>query len=84
MENDCRWILYFPIFPQRWPVKFGTNLTRVEVSSFELARFVLEDGIAKFEAEFRSGNELPSTEVLSGIGTNPREVPRSSFLSIPP
>ena len=71
MGNGCRWILYFPTVPQRWPVKFGTNLTQVEVSSFEWIGFVLEDSIAKVEAKFRSGNELPSTEVLLGIDTNP-------------
>ena len=76
--------MYFPTIPQRWPIKFGTNLTQAEVSSFKSARFVLEDGIAKVEAEFWSDNELPSTEVLAGIGTNPREVPRSFFQSIPP
>ena len=64
--NGCRWILYFPTVPQRWPIKFGTNLTQAEVSSFESVRFVLEDGIAKVEAEFRSGNELHGTKVLSG------------------
>ena len=31
--GGCRWILYFPSIPLRWPVKFGTNLTQVEVSS---------------------------------------------------
>ena len=84
LGNGCRWILYFPSVPQRWPVKFGTNLTQVEVSSFESVGFVLEDGIVKVEGESCPGNELPGTEVMSGIGTNPRDVPKSSFLSIPP
>ena len=46
--------------------------------------FVLEDGIAKVEGESQSGNEFCGIEVISGIGTNPRDVPKSSFLSIPP
>ena len=54
------------------------------MSSFESVGFVLEDGIAKVEAKFRSRNELSGTEVLSGIGTNSREVPKSSFLSMLP
>ena len=82
--NGCRWILYFPTILQRWHVKFGTNLIQEEVSSFESAGFVFEDGIAKVETKFRSVNELLGTEVLPRIGTNLREVPRSSFLSIPP
>ena len=53
------------------------------MSSFESAEFVLEDGIARVEGESRSGNELLSTEVISGIGTNSLDVPKSSFLSIP-
>ena len=84
LGNGCRWILYFSTIPQRWLVKFGTYLTHVEVFSFESTGFVLEDGIAKVERESRSGNELPGTEVVSGIGTNPPDVPKSSFLSIPP
>ena len=79
-----RWILYFPSVPLRWPVKFGTNLTQVEVSSFESPGFVLEDGIAKVDGESKSGTELPSTKVISGMGTSPVDVPKSSFLSIPP
>ena len=54
------------------------------MSCFESAGFVLEDGIAKVEGESRPGNELPGTEVISGICINPRDVPKSSFLSIPP
>ena len=54
------------------------------MSSFESTGFVLEDGITKVEGESQSGNELPGMEVISGIGTNPQDVPKSSFLSIPP
>ena len=54
------------------------------MSGFESFGFVLEDGIAKIEGESQSGNELPVTKVISGIGTNPRDVAKSSFLRIPP
>ena len=54
------------------------------MSSFESAGFVLEDGIAKVDGESQSGTELPSTKVISGMGTSPVDVPKSSFLSIPP
>ena len=54
------------------------------MSSFESAGFVLEDGIVKVDGESQSGTELPGTKVISRIGTNPRDVPKSSFLSIPP
>ena len=54
------------------------------MSRFESAGFVLEDGIAKVDGESQSGTKLPSTKVISGIGTNPLDVPKSSFLSIPP
>ena len=54
------------------------------MSSFESVGFVLEDGIAKVDGESQSGTELLGTKVISGIGTNPMDVPKSSFLSIPP
>ena len=54
------------------------------MSSFELAGFFLEDGIAKVDGESQSGTELLITKVISGIGTNPQDVPKSSFFSIPP
>ena len=54
------------------------------MSSFESVGFVLEDGIAKVDGESQSGTELLGTKVISGIGTNPLDVPKSSFLSIPP
>ena len=84
LGGGCRWILYFPSVPLRWPVKFGSNPTQVEVSSFESVGFVLEDGIAKVDGESQSGTKLFGTKVISGIGTNPVDVPKSSFLSIPP
>ena len=47
LGQGCQWIVCYPSVPKKWPIKFGTNLSQVEVTSFESAGFLLEDGMPK-------------------------------------
>ena len=47
LRQGCQWIVYYPSVPKKWPIMFGTNLSQAEVTSFEFARFLLEDGMPK-------------------------------------
>ena len=46
LGSPCKSIMYYPDIPKKWPIKFGSSLTQSEVTAFEAAGFVLDDGEA--------------------------------------
>ena len=77
-------IIYFLNVPKRWPFKLGTGLTQAEVTNFESARFVLEDGFGTVQRKPLVGGEIPGTQGVPRLDLDPLKVPFSSFLEVPP
>ena len=46
--NKEKYVLDWPIVPNTWPIKIGTNLSRKEILAFEDARFQLQQREALF------------------------------------
>ena len=42
----CKLIMYYPDILDKWPVKIDSNLSQSEVTAFESAGFILDDGQA--------------------------------------
>ena len=42
----CKSIMSYPDIPEKWPIKIGSSLIQSEVTAFEAAGFVLDDGKA--------------------------------------
>ena len=42
----CKPIMFYPDIPEKWPIKIRSSLTQSEVTAFEAAGFILDDGEA--------------------------------------
>ena len=85
LGSPCKSIMYYPDVPEKWPVKIGSSLTQSEMTAFEAAGFVLDDGEALLSAPISGGNPgrsdpRPSCERTTVMPTASKVVvPESPF-----